>query len=90
MNDSHNLHRLRADILRFFLEDGARQTYEFVDYYGTETYDERFLRRLIYAMAHAGLLDKLGSTRGSFFMGNRLGYVVLATLVHEYLSGKDT
>ena len=89
MNDPQDdLHRLRAFILRFFLVDGAKQTSELLILPEMQRYDRRFLRRLVYGMAAAGLLDSWGRTSGVWFFTSRLGFVVLATIEHEYLADK--
>lgn len=83
---SDHLHGLRAHILRFFLIDGAKQTYEFLTDPASKTHNPRAIRRLIYSMAQAGLLEQFGATSGTFYITTRLGFVVLVTLENEYLS----
>lgn len=79
---------LRAAILRFFLEDGAKQTYEFIAMFDTQTYGEKQVRRMIYAMHLAGLLEKLGNKRNTLYITTRIGFIVLASLQDEGLSDK--
>jgi hypothetical protein len=83
---SDHLHGLRAHILRFFLIDGAKQTYEFLADPASQALNPRAVRRLIYSMAQAGLLEQFGATSGTFYLTTRLGFVVLATLENEFLS----
>jgi hypothetical protein len=82
MTDLSDLNLLRARILRFFMEDGAKQASEFTTLPGD---DRRFVRELIYSMAQAGLLERWGRTKGIYLHTSRLGFVVLVTLEHEYL-----
>jgi len=84
---SDNLDTLRAAVLRFLMADGARQSYEFIEH-ADGSHDPRFVRRMIYALALSGLLEKLGSTSGSFYLTTRLGYIVLASLENEILLHK--
>ncbi len=89
MNDrSDQLHGLRAHILRFFMIDGAKPAYEFLLEPASQDYDPRAIRRLIYSMAQAGLLEQFGATSGTSYLTTRLGFVVLATLENEFLSRK--
>jgi hypothetical protein len=81
MTDRSDLNLLRARILRFFLEDGAKRASEFT---ASPGYDRRFVRELIYSMAQAGLLERWGRTKGVYFHTSRLGYVVLVELTHEH------
>jgi hypothetical protein len=79
MTDLSDLNLLRARILRFFMEDGAKQASEFTVSPGD---DHRFVRELIYSMAQAGLLERWGRTKGVYLQTSRLGYIVLVEL-HE-------
>jgi hypothetical protein len=79
MTDLSDLNFLRARILRFFLEDGAKQASEFTVSPGD---DRRFVRELIFSMGQAGLLERFGRTKGVYFQTSRLGYIILVEL-HE-------
>jgi hypothetical protein len=85
MTDLSDLNLPRARILRFFLEDGAKQASEFTVSPGD---DRRFIRDMIYSMAQAGLLERWGRTKGIYLHTSRLGFVVLVTLEHEFLDPK--
>ena len=82
MND-HDLMLLRSRILRYFLQDGARQTSELLDQPDMQSYNPAWLRKLVYSLERAGLLDKFGTTSGAFYMTSHLGYIVLVTLNEE-------
>ena len=77
---------LRYALLRFFLPE-ARTIGDLVCHEGTRHHGRRRLRRLVYALTDAGLLDCWGCTSGRTYRTSHLGYVVLATL-HECLDRK--
>ena len=83
MPEQTDLNALRAAILRFFLEDGARQVADFLAASPAQSHRPRFVRDLIISMAQAGLLDRFGRTSGVYFQTSHLGFVVLATLARE-------
>lgn len=85
-----HLNPLRAEILRFFLVDGAKQTADLLHLPQMRPHNRRFLQRLIAGMALAGLLDTWGHTSGAWYSTSHLGYVVLVTLQHETLAVKST
>jgi hypothetical protein len=80
---------LRIPILRFCLEDGAKQTGDILAVPALRAYPRRLVRRTIHALALAGLLETWGRTSGAWYLTSHLGFVVLATLREtETLSSK--
>lgn len=77
---AHELTRLRARLLRLCLEDGAQPTADLLRLPDLRPYNRRWLQKLIHSLAWAGLLDRFGTTSGTYYLTSRLGYVVLASL----------
>jgi hypothetical protein len=77
---NHELAHLRRRLLRFFLEDGARQTGELLELPEMRSYNPRWLCKLVHSLEWAGLLDKFGATSGTWYLTNHTGYIVLVTL----------
>lgn len=86
-SEPSELNALRARILRFYLSE-AQQTGPLIDQAELRHYDRRWLRKLIQALALAGLLDKWGTTSGTWYLTNRLGFIVLAALRDKDLASK--
>jgi hypothetical protein len=86
-SETSELDLLRARILRFYLSE-AQQTGPLIDQAELGHYDRRWLRKLIQALALAGLLDKFGGTSGTHYLTSRLGFIVLAALRDEDLTSK--
>jgi hypothetical protein len=86
-SEPSELNALRARILRFYLSE-AQQTGPLIDQVELRQYDRRWLRKLIQALALAGLLDKFGGTRGTHYLTSRLGFIVLAALRDEDSAAK--
>ena len=71
---------LRIHILRFCLEDGAKQTGDILAVPELRAYPRRLVRRTIHALALAGLLETWGRTSGAWYYTSHLGFIVLASL----------
>ena len=71
---------LRIRILRFCLEDGAKQTGDILAVPELRPYPRRLVRRVIHALALAGLLETWGRTSGAWYLTSHLGFITLATL----------
>ena len=71
---------LRRRILRFCLEDGAKQTGDILAVPEIRAYPQRLVRRMTHALALSGLLETWGNTSGAWYLTSHLGYVALASL----------
>lgn len=80
MLSDNDLFHLRLRLLHFFAEDGARQMPDLLYHPAFRHFPRRALQKLVYALAHAGLLDQWGSTKGCFYHTNALGRLVLEHL----------
>jgi hypothetical protein len=78
MNDNA-LFTLQVRILRFFLTE-AQQVGPMLTSLKVQPHNRRSVKKLVYALYLAGLLERWGATSGTTYRTSRLGYVVLVTL----------